>query len=140
VNTITVTYTKGNGAASEVKKMRCAELFNGATDNRVFLYGDGSNKTIYSGMNSDTGKPDAGYFPDLYEASIGEANTPITAMIRHYSRLLVFKSNSCWSLQYDLATLVSGEATPAFYVSPVNRQIGNAARGQVILLENNPLS
>jgi hypothetical protein len=61
-------------------------------------------------------------------------------MVRHYSRRLVFKSNFCWSLQYDLAALVSGEATPAFYVSPVNRQIGNAARGQVILLENNPLS
>ena len=140
VNTLTITYTKGDGAADEVKKMRYAELFNGTTDSRVFLYGDGSNKTIYSGVNSDTGKPDASYFPDLYEASVGEANAPITAMIRHYSRLLVFKTNSTWSMQYEITGLATGGVTAAFYVTPVNRQIGNAAYGQVKLLDNNPLT
>ena len=140
VNSLTITYTKDEGAADEVKKMRFAELFNGATDTRVFLYGDGSNKTIYSGVNADTGKPDAAYFPDLYEASIGEANTPITAMIRHYSRLLVFKSASAWSMQYEVVSLATGAVSAAFYVTPVNRQIGNAAPGQVQLLENNPLT
>lgn len=140
VNTLTITYTKGDGAADEVKKMRYAELFNGTTDSRVFLYGDGSNKTIYSGVNSDTGKPDASYFPDLYEASVGEANAPITAMIRHYSRLLVFKTNSTWSMQYEITGLATGGVTAAFYVTPVNRQIGNAAYGQVQLLDNNPLT
>ena len=140
VNTLTFTYTKGEGAKEEVTKMRFAELFNGATDSRVFLYGDGSNKTIYSGVNNDTGKPSAAYFPDLYEASVGEANTPITAMIRHYARLLVFKSASAWSLQYEVTSLATGAVTAAFYVTPVNRQIGNAAPGQVQLLENNPLT
>lgn len=140
VNTLTITYAKGNGAADEVKAMRYSELFNGATDTRVFLYGDGTNRTIYSGVNSDTGKPDASYFPDLYEASIGESNTPITAMIRHYSRLLVFKSASAWSMQYEIVSLETGGVSAAFYVTPVNRQIGNAAMGQVQLLENNPLT
>jgi len=140
VNSLTITYSKGEGAAAEVRGMRYAELFNGATDTRVFLYGDGSNKTIFSGINSETAKPDAGYFPDLYEASIGEANTPITAMIRHYSRLLVFKSASAWSMQYEVLALATGGASTAFYVTPVNRQIGNAAPGQAQLLENNPLT
>lgn len=140
VNSLTITYTKGGGAADEVKGMRYSELFNGATDTRVFLYGDGSNKTIYSGVNSTTGRPDAGYFPDLYEASIGEANTPITAMIRHYSRLLVFKTSSAWSMQYEILSLATGGVSSAFYVTPVNRQIGNVAPGQVQLLENNPLT
>lgn len=140
VNTVTVTYAKGDGAAAEVTGMRYAELFNGAQDTRVFLYGDGSNKTIYSGMNRITGKPTATYFPDLYEASIGDENTPITALVRHYARLLVFKTDSTWSLQYDLTTLATGGITAAFYVSPVNRQIGNVAAGQVRLLENSPLS
>ncbi len=140
VNNLKITYTKGDGALDEVKKMRFAELFNGTTDSRIFLYGDGSNKTIYSGVNHATGKPDASYFPDLYEASVGEANTPITAMIRHYSRLLVFKSASCWSMQYEITGLATGGVTAAFYVTPVNRQIGNSAYGQVQLLENNPLT
>lgn len=140
VNSLTITYTKGESSADEVKGMRYSELFNGATDTRVFLYGDGSNKTIYSGVNSTTGRPDAGYFPDLYEASIGEANTPITAMIRHYSRLLVFKTASAWSMQYEILSLATGGVSSAFYVTPVNRQIGNVAPGQVRLLENNPLT
>ena len=139
-NTITVTYTKGSGAANEVKRMRFAELFNGTTDSRVFLYGDGTNKTIYSGVELNTGRPTAAYFPDLYEASIGEENTPITSIIRHHSRLMVFKTTSAWSLQHELITLANGAVTAAFYVTPVNRQIGNAAPGQVRLLENNPLT
>lgn len=140
VNSLTITYTKGEGTPDDVRKMRFAELFNGTTDSRIFLYGDGTNRTIYSGINHTTGRPDAGYFPDLYEASVGEANTPITAMIRHYSRLLVFKTASAWSMQYEITGLATGGVTAAFYVTPVNRQIGNAAPGQVQLLENNPLT
>lgn len=139
-NTVTITYTKGEAMADQVKKMHYAELFNGATDSRVFLYGDGSNKTIYSGVDSNTGKASAAYFPDLYEAAIGEENTPITAMIRHYSRLLVFKTTSCWSMQYEIVSTSDGGVTAAFYTTPVNRQIGNVAFGQVQLLENNPLT
>lgn len=139
-NTVEITYQKGDGAANEVKRMRFAELFNGTTDSRVFLYGDGTNKTIYSGVELNTGRPTAAYFPDLYEASIGEENTPITSIIRHHSRLMVFKTNSTWSLQHELVTLANGAVTTAFYVTPVNRQIGNAAPGQVRLLENNPLT
>jgi hypothetical protein len=78
--------------------------------------------------------------PDLYEAAIGDENTPITAMIRHYSRLMVFKTNSAWSMDYNVVTTAIGTITTAFYVTPVNRQFGNEAPGQVHLLENNPLT
>lgn len=139
-NTLAVTYRKGEGARQEVAGMRYAELFNGATDTRVFLYGDGSNRTIYSGVDSEKAQPSAEYFPDLYEAAIGESNTPITAMVRHYARLLVFKSGSAWSMQQSVMTKDDGTVTSAFYVIPVNRQLGNEAPGQVRLLENNPLT
>lgn len=139
-NTVTITYRKGNGERAQVEKMRFAELYNGSTDARVFLYGDGTNKSIYSGAELDKGTPTAEYFPDLYEASIGAANSPITAMVRHYSRLLVFKAESSWSLEYDMLTLQNGVTTSAFNVTPVNRSLGNDAPGQVRLLENNPLT
>ena len=139
-NTVTITYRKGNGERAQVTKMRFAEFFNGATDTRVFLYGDGTNKTIYSGMDLDKGVATAEYFPDLYEAAIGDENTPITALIRHHSRLLVFKPSSAWSVDYNITTTASGAVTTAFYVIPVNRQFGNEAPGQVQLLENNPLT
>lgn len=139
-NTLTVTYRKGEGAREEVTAMRFSELYNGSTDTRVFLYGDGTNKMIYSGIDGDTGQPTADYFPDLYEAEVGESNTPITALVRHYARLLVFKNGSAWSVQYGTINLEDGSITSAFYVLPVNRQFGNDAPGQVLLLENNPLT
>ena len=139
-NTVTITYRKGNGARAEVTAMRFSELYNGDSDTRVFLYGDGTNRTIYSGINGDTGLPSADYFPDLYEAAVGDSNTPLTALVRHYARLLAFKRDSAWSIQYSTATLDTGATTAAFYVLPINRQIGNDAPGQVLLLENNPLT
>ena len=139
-NTVTITYRKGSGERAQVTQMRFAELFNGATDTRVFLYGDGTNKAIYSGMDLDKGAPTAEYFPDLYEAAIGDENTPITALIRHHSRLLAFKPSSAWSVDYNIVTTSTGGVTTAFYVTPVNRQFGNEAPGQVQLLENNPLT
>ena len=76
----------------------------------------------------------------MYEAAIGEENTPITALVRHHARLLAFKTDSAWSVQYATMTLDNGVTTSAFYVTPVNRQLGNEALGQVRLVENNPLT
>ncbi len=139
-NSLIITYRKGNGERAQVEKMRFAELYNGSTDARVFLYGDGTNKTIYSGSDFEKGVPSAEYFPDLYEVAVGSENSPITAMIRHYSRLLVFKSDSSWGIDYQSLTLPNGITTSAFNVTPVNRSLGNDAPGQVRLLENNPLT
>ena len=139
-NTLFIVYRKGNGERAQVTQMRFAEFFNGATDTRVFLYGDGTNKTIYSGMDLDKGAATAEYFPDLYEAAIGDENTPITAMIRHHSRLMVFKPSSAWAMDNNIVNTDTGGVTSAFYVIPVNRQVGNEAPGQVQLLENNPLT
>ena len=138
-NTITVTYKKGNGARTEVTGMHYSEIFNGSTDSRVFLYGDRTNKTIYSGLDYD-GNPMAEYFPDLYEMSVGSSNTPITALCRHYARLLVFKSDSVYSAQYGTITLDDNSTAAGFYCTPVNKLLGNEAVGEVQLVENNPLS
>lgn len=140
VNTLAVVYNGGEDRRGEVTGMRFSELYNGQTDSRVFLYGDGTNKTIYSGIDSATGKPTATYFPDLYEAEVGETNTQITGMVRHYARLIVFKQDSTWSVSYSTLTTASNATTAAFYVIPVNRQFGNKAPGQVDILENNPLT
>ena len=48
-NTVTITYKKGDGARGDVTGMHFSELYNGSNDTRVFLYGDGTNRTIYSG-------------------------------------------------------------------------------------------
>lgn len=139
-NTVEIEYRKGDGARSEVTGMKYSELFNGATDTRVFLYGDGTNRAVYSGVPFATGRASAEYFPDLYELTVGESNTPLTALVRHYSRLMAFKTDSAWAILQGEIGLAAGGSTAAFYVQPVNRQFGNEAPGQVRLLENNPLT
>ena len=116
---------------------RFAELYNGAQDSRIFVYGDGTNRCFYTGIDYD-GIPRADYFPDLNVAQVGDSNTPITAMIRHYNRLLAFKLDSAWSISYSAITLADGSVTAGFYVTPVNRSIGNCAPGQAVLVENRP--
>ncbi len=139
-NTMEVEYSAATSYASRVTAMRFSELFNGAQDTRVFLYGDGTNIAIYSGIRYDTGKPSAEYFPDLYEVAVGESNTPLTSLVRHYSRLMAFKPNSTYVIQFGDITLEDGTTTAAFYTSPINRAFGNEAAGQAKILENSPIT
>lgn len=135
VNTITVTWRKGEGERESVVKMRFSELFNGASDSRVFLYGDGTNKALYSGLD-EFGKATAEYFPAMNELAVDAANTPITDMVRHYDRLLIFKPDSAYSCSYSTMTIDGGSVIPAFYVSTLHKSIGNRTPGQVVLVQN----
>ena len=138
VNTYEIGYTMGTTYRSQVTGNLFAELFSGTQDTRIFLYGDGTNRALYSGMDYD-GMPRADYFPDSYEVRIGDG-TKITNMIRHYSSLIAYKENECWALQHGIVELATDELTPAVYSQPVNREIGNVAMGQVRLVNNNPIS
>lgn len=137
VNSYEIAWTVPTTFRSQVTAMRYSELYSGTSDTRVFIYGDGSNKALYSDLDY-SGVPRADYFPDLNDVSVGDENTPITALIRHYSRLLCFKSDSAWAIQYGSITLEDGSLTAAFYVTPTNKRIGNAALGQVRLVLNAP--
>ena len=136
-NTLEICWRKGAGDAASVTQQRFSETYNGATDTRVFLYGDGTNRAIYSGIN-EQGQPDAGYFPALGEVLVDSSNTPITAMVKHFDKLLAFKSDGLWALEYGTLTLADGSVTAAFYTIPINREIGNTAPGQVRLVDNWP--
>lgn len=136
-NSYEIGWTMATNFRAQVSSMRYSELYDGAQDTRVFLYGDGSNQAIYSGLDYD-GKPRADYFPDLNVVNVGDENTPITGLIRHYSTLIAFKTNSAWSIRTSELTLSDGSITKAFYVSPINRAIGNAALGQPRLVLNSP--
>ncbi len=137
VNSLTVTWRKGVGQRTRVTGMRFAESYNGDTDARVFLYGDGTNEALYSDLD-EYGRPSAEYFPDLNVMAVDSANTPVTAMIRHYDRLLVFKSDSAYAVEHGSLKLEGGAVTAAFTVIPVNRAIGCAAMGQARLIRNDP--
>lgn len=138
-NTLEIGWTYPTNFRDQVLKMKFSEIFNGANDNRIFFYGDGSNKAFYTGLD-DNGIPRADYIPDMNELIVGEANTPVTALIRHYSRLIAYKTDSAYSIQYGVTTLANGLTVPTYYNTPVNRTIGNVAPGQVRLVLNSPRS
>lgn len=137
VNTIEIGYQAVSTYRQDVCKMTNAELFLGSQDNAVFLYGNGTNEAVYSGIDY-WGHPRADYFPDLNEMAVADANTPITALVRHYSQMLCFKSGSAYSVHYGLITTAAGDQEFGFYVTPINKRIGNAALGQVRLVLNSP--
>lgn len=119
----------------KVLAMKYSELYNGTNENRIFLYGDGTNTVIYSGLD-ENGQPTAEYFPDLNECRIGSDVAPVKALIRHYSRLLAFKDNSAYSIYYGITSLADGSTTAGFYISPINKSIGTCADAQAVLVEN----
>lgn len=139
-NSYEIQYSVANNFRSQIVAMKYAELYSGTQDTRVFLYGDGSNEAFYSGLVTDTGLPSAEYFPDQNEVAVGDKNTPITSMIRHYSSLVCYKTDSTWSINFGITTLDNGSMIPAFYCNPINRIIGNVAVGQVQLLNNDPVT
>ena len=136
-NTLEIGYTATGTYRIEVARMTNAEIFLGARDNAVFLYGNGTNEAFYSGIDY-WGKPRADYFPDLNEVAVADTNTPITGMIRHYSQLICFKSTSAYAIQFGMITVPTGDQEFGFYVTPINKIIGNAALGQVRLVLNSP--
>lgn len=137
-STIEVEYSAPTSDNSAVVAMTISEMFNGLNDNRVFIYGDGSNKAFYSGIEYATGKASAEYFPDLYEVAVGDTGSALTSLIRHNERLLAYKKDSAYSIRYDTLTLINGVVTPGFYVSPISKVLGCHGLGQAVIVENNP--
>lgn len=139
INTIEISYTFPTVYRNDVTNMTNAELFLGQQDNAVFLYGNGTNRAVFSSVDYN-GTPRADYFPDLNTVTVADENTPITSLIRHYSQLICFKSTSAYSIQYGLVVDAEGSDQWGFYVKPVNKRIGNAALGQVQLVQNSPFT
>lgn len=126
-----------DAASGSIPNMKYVETYNGATDARIFLYGDGTNRTFYSDFDTN-GLPRADYIPELNVINIGVMNTPLTGLVRHYSRLIAFKEDEAYSIQYGTITLPDNTSTAAFYCTPINRSLGNEAMGQVRLVLNSP--
>lgn len=120
---------------NQITSMKYAELYNGTQDNRVFLFGDGSNKCIYSGID-ENGQPNAEYFPDLNECQFGDPSAPLLAMVKHRNRLLAFKAGETYSVYANLLSLADGSTTTGFYISSINKQVGCCTANQAETVEN----
>lgn len=143
VGNVEITYrvpdAQASAAMAQITACTLHEEFNGSTDTRLFLSGDGSNRCYYSGVTQD-GAPSALYFPALNEIAVDVSGSAVTAIVRHYSRLMVFKPDGTFAITYEPVTMADGSVTAGFYLRPVNRDYGNSAPGQVRTVSNYPRS
>ena len=141
IGNVEITYTTDEAAAEEnrmkIVRMPLVEAYNGSTDTRLFVAGDGSNMCYYTGVPASGGVT-ALYFPAMNEVAVDMSASPITGLVRHYSKLLVFKPDGAFTITYEPVTLEDGSVIAGFYLRPANREFGNEAPGQVQTVNNYP--
>jgi hypothetical protein len=141
VGNVEITYTTDPeiAEASRMQIIRCTlqEEYNGSTDTRLFVAGDGTNRCYYTGVTQE-GEPSALYFPAMNEVSVDMSGSAITGLVRHYSKLLVFKNDGTHSISYEPVTLTDGNTVAGFYLRPMNREFGHEIMGQVQTVNNYP--
>ena len=110
-------------------------IYGGGRDTRVFAYGN-ENILRYSDVTSKG--PDVTYFPSDNFITVGDGSGKITALVRHYDRLIIFTERETWflspsSVDYD------GYSKPSFPLSPLNSAVGSAGGGAVYA-DNSPVT
>lgn len=141
VGNVEITYSTDPdiAEASRMQIINCPlhEEYNGSTDTRLFVAGDGTNRCYYTGV-TQSGEATALYFPAMNEVAVDMSGSAITGLVRHYSKLLVFKNDGTHSISYEPVTLTDGSTVAGFYLRPINREFGNEVRGQVQTVNNYP--
>ena len=142
VGNVEFTYGTDAAAAEEsrmkIVKMMLVEAYNGSTDTRLFVAGDGSNICYYSGVTQD-GEADPMYFPSMNEIAVDMTSAAVTGLVRHYSKLMVFtRGGGAYSISYEPVTQTDGSTVAGFYLRSANREFGNDVMGQVRTVNNFP--
>ena len=124
-------------ARQKLLRMPLIEAYNGSTDTRLFIAGDGSNVCYYSGV-TEAGEASPLYFPAMNEVKVDVTGAAVTGLVRHYSKLLVFTREGAYTISYEPVTQTDGTTIAGFYLRTMNREFGNDAVGQVQTVNNYP--
>lgn len=77
------------------------------------------------------------YFPALGYTLVGDGS-PITGILRHYNRQLIFTEKAAYYSYLEYATTEDGRQRALFPVLPLSDDRGSVPRGQLVLMENEP--
>lgn len=120
-----------------IVKMTLTEAYNGSSDTRLFVAGDGSNVCFYTGL-PQSGEVTALYFPGMNEVAVDMSDSPVTGLVKHYGKLLVFKPDGAYTITYEPVTLTDGSIIAGFYLRSASREFGHEALGQIQTVDNYP--
>lgn len=140
VGNVEITYASYEADAAEARELILSqpltEAYNGSTDTRLFVGGNG-NVCYYTGV-PQSGEVTAMYFPALHEIAVDMTGAQVTGLVRHYSKLLVFTRDGTYTISYEPVTLTDGTTTAGFYLRSANREFGTDVLGQVQTVDNFP--
>lgn len=141
VNNVEITFeVEGSdllNARDKFGNMRCSIPYNGATDSRIFFYGDGSNIMYYTGV-TEAGRGSALYIPAANEVAVDSSDSPVTSAVRHLSKLLIFKPDMTATITYEPITLEDGRVIAGFTMRTIHSEFGCTPIGQAQIVENKP--
>lgn len=118
-------------------------VYGGSDDNRMLLWGGHNKSLIFTSkhvlrqsylesLESDPASSEV-YFPINQTVSVTDGRYPITALCRHYDRLLVFTERETWMADF---TDGAHEAD----IVPINSSVGCLSEGGAVLGGNSPYS
>ncbi len=126
---------------SELTASTRAAVYGGVDDGRIILYGgEDPSKIFISKYVSQKELSDARdcfddcsdvYFPVSDTFSVSYGRYPVTAVCRHYDRLLIFTERETW-----MADFTKDTDTP--YIIPINSGVGCLSEDGAILGGNSP--
>ena len=143
---INVTY-ESNGLESlrsTLSSCRSASVFGGINTSRVFLWNGSKKNTIFTSSyvprsslaESLSRYPDSSllYFMAGEEFFVGDGRYNVTAIARHYDRLLIFTDGDAWMA--DSSTC----GTEEFPVMTINSNVGCCVTNGALTANNDPIT
>jgi len=138
-----VTYDGSVARQSDLKSNVRGTVYGGIANSRVFFWGGARANVMYTSgavlrkdfehILSVYEDADMLYVPDQGDFFVGDGRYAITALGRHYDRLLIFTEGQTW-----MANSEEWE-TEAFPVMRINSSVGCSVRDGVALCGNDPI-
>ena len=139
INAYEVTYSKKIPEENNPHRMKYAVLWGGDNDTRVFLWGDVEKPDVYRYSGVHDGVSGMDYFPEL---SFNKSATgrPITSLVRHYDRLLIFTDREAYYSYIEKKSDSSGMEYLSFPVRTLSSEVGCLHPNTAVLVDNTPLT
>lgn len=137
VNTVKITYTKGNQAAYD-SIMDCpyAAVYGGDQNVCVVLGGSAVQPNAYFWCGNHA-VMDPGYFPFEQYNLAGDAQDSITGFGKQQNMLVIFKERSIGRAAMSTSEMASGRVLLTMDYTAINAGIGCDLPGSIQLIENN---
>ncbi len=136
------TYIREPQAAYELLSCKSATVFGAINNSRPFIWNGNDRSVMFNAAyvsiesllasRASLEDSDELYFPFAHEFSVGDGRYPISAVSRHYDRLLIFTEGGAWMADSSAC------GTEEFPVMRINSSIGVTSEDAAAMVANEP--